>query len=213
MRNPWINQFCKKRKNAWYVKIDEKWVSDWFNQHGIDELFPHFKMAMRLITNRTGSKWLSLTQNEIATINTEAEHIYGLLHARYICQPRGLELMRRLYDKKLFGKCPRYACHGTQLIPMGTTFTPRKHSTKLFCPCCYDIYRAPNDMITDGAHFGPAFPHIFLLEYPDLDRHNKFTPFTLTAFGFPIRRSPEDEELPHDRTAHLEEFINTNEDK
>jgi casein kinase II subunit beta len=38
----------------------------------------------------------------------------------------------------------------------------------------------------DGAHFGTAFPHIFLVEFPDLNTRSEFVPFERNVFGFRV---------------------------
>ena len=103
---------------------------------------------------------------------------------------KGMQAMKEKYEKGIYGKCIRYGCHGVNLIPMGTTFTLRRHSAKLYCPKCCDIYRAPDNIILDGAHFGPAFPHMFLFEYKQFDKSKEFEPFEIKAFGFKIHKGP-----------------------
>ena len=185
--DPWINQFCKL--NQWYVPIDTDWAGDWFNQYGISTQFDEFDAAIELITDSHSEDWSHYSEEFISQVHQQALKIYGMLHARWICQPRGLSAMKEKYEKGLFGKCIRYGCHGTNLLPMGTTFTLRRHSAKLFCPKCCDIYRAPSPIVLDGAHFGPAFPHIFLCEYDQYDKSSEFEPFEIKAFGFKIHRS------------------------
>jgi casein kinase II subunit beta len=72
---------------------------------------------------------------------------------------------------------------------MGTTFVLRRHSAKLYCPSCCDIYRPPPAVTLDGAHFGPAFPHMFLFEFAQFDKSAQFKAFEMKAFGFKIHQT------------------------
>lgn len=202
--DPWIRQLCKNLQ--WYVQIDADWAGDWFNQYGISQQVEDFDAAIELITDQHSSEWSNYTDKKIISIHQQALKVYGMLHARWICQPKGMSLMKEKYEKGIFGKCPRYECHGTNMLPMGTTFTVRRHSTKLFCPNCYDIYRAPPNIILDGAHFGPAFPHMFLCDFQKFDKSKDFKPFELKAFGFKVHRKENSRYLVHSKNKYEEEI-------
>ena len=193
---PWIRQFC--HQNVWFAAVDADWAADWFNQYGINKSFDEFESAIELISDRHSDDWPKFSEEKITQIHQQALRIYGLLHARWICQPRGMAQMKEKYEQGVFGKCPRFGCHGTKVIPMGQTLTYRRHSAKLFCPKCYDIYRAPPEFVIDGAYFGPAFPHMFLSEYGQFDKHKDFKPFEAKAFGFKIHKSPHSPFKVHD---------------
>lgn len=210
---PWIKQFCSQPVNNWFVEIDPTWAADWFNQYGIKELFEDFDDAIELITDNKGKEWASYNEEDAIAINQQALRIYGMLHARWISQPKGMELMKQKYDQEIFGKCPRMGCNDTPLLPMGTTFTLRRHSVKLFCPCCRDIYKAPTYPVIDGAYFGPAFPHMFLSEYTKCDKTNNFKPFIQKAFSFTIRRPPKSKPLPHLSNIQEVDILETPEDE
>ncbi|OHS95307.1 Casein kinase II regulatory subunit family protein [Tritrichomonas foetus] len=201
---PFISQFCKI--NEWYVKVDREWAVDWFNTVLLDDMVPNFDLALEAIGDEHSDAWKYLDDSKIQNIILQASHLYGLIHARWICQNKGLNLMKQKYEKGIYGTCPRALCKNTPLIPMGTTLKPRRHTVKLFCPRCCDIYVAPKDVIIDGCHFGPAFPHIFLSEYDKFDLRKKFKPFIQRAFGFDIYRSCNARYLPHKTNKHENEF-------
>jgi len=200
-----IHHFCNRTEHSWYVSIDPEWAGDWFNQHGISSLFDDFDAAVELITDRHGEAWASLADRRVYEIHYQAVRIYGMLHARWICQPRGMAQMKLKVDDGVFGQCPRFACHGTNALPMGETLTVRRHTAKLFCPRCRDIYRTPSGVPVDGAHFGPAFPHMFLCEFTMFDKSAEFAPFEVRAFGFKVHRPPAARVPAHATNRHDEE--------
>jgi casein kinase II subunit beta len=205
--DPWITQFCADPANAWYVPIEPDWTADWFNQWGISNLFDHFDEAIELICDQRISRWEYMADDQIHEIQSQALRIYGMLHARWICQPKGMSAMREKYERGLFGECPRFGCKGIRLLPIGTTLVPRRHSVKLYCPCCCDVYRAPPAFANDGAHFGPAFPHMFLFEYSQYDVSKEFHPVERTAFGFRVRQPPKSRPNIHATNTHETERI------
>lgn len=70
-------------------------------------------------------------------LTESAKLLYGLIHARFICSSRGLDLMVYIYDKFLlslilfiqrkkyadghFGVCPRMCCHEQKVVPVRHT--------------------------------------------------------------------------------------------
>lgn len=202
---PWIKQFCSMPDHKWYVPIDREWAADWFNNYGMKELFPNYDIAINIISDQHSDEWAYLSDEDVSAILVQARQLYGLLHARWICQTKGLNQMKKKYEAGIFGVCPRFNCKGKHLLPMGTTLKPRHHSVKLFCPECCDIYLSPPNMRLDGAHFGPAFPHIFLSEFTNFNTSSQFEPYQLVAFGFPIRNTRNKYE-PHSTNYHEDEF-------
>ena len=201
---PWIKQFCSLPEHKWYVQIDTDWAVDWFNNYGLKEYFPNYEFALDMISDKHSHEWASMSDQNVSSIVIQAKQLYGLLHARWITQPSGLKQMKKKFESGVFGVCPRFNCKGQKLLPMGTTVKPRHHSVKLFCPRCCDIYVAPESMRIDGAHFGPAFPHLFLQEFGEFDGRREFQPTVLEAFGFPIHKSVKRFE-PHAKNEYEQE--------
>ena len=206
---PWIKQFCSLVENRWYVEIDRDWATDWFNNYGMRNIFPNYDIALDIISDSHSDDWMYLSDENLNSILSQAKQLYGLLHARWICQDSGLVQMKKKYKSGIFGECPRFNCRGQHLLPMGTTLKPRHHTVKLFCPQCCDIYSPPPTMKLDGAHFGPAFPHIFFSEYANLDTRRFFRSFKLFAFGFPIKKSRK-RFRPHDTNYHENDIMKVN---
>lgn len=111
------------------------------------------------------------TSSDASVIESSAELLYGLIHARYITSRPGIQQMMEKYELSHFGFCPRVYCSGTKVLPVGLTDTPGQQTVKLFCPSCLDVYTPPNSRFqaVDGAFFGTTFPCLFFMTYPDLD--------------------------------------------
>ena len=75
------------------------------------------------------------------SIESAAELLYGLIHARFIITPRGLSAMLDKYKNTHFGRCPRAFCQGQPVLPVGQSDVPRMHTSKVFCAKC--SVRAP----------------------------------------------------------------------
>lgn len=106
-------------------------------------------------------------QNEL--IESAAEMLYGMIHARYILTSKGMAAMVRLqyqlslcvqalssrrltlltlfellqldkYKNYDFGRCPRVYCSGQPCLPVGQSDIPRSSTVKIYCPRCEDLY-------------------------------------------------------------------------
>ena len=208
---PWIKQFCKLPENNWFAEIDRSWAADQFNNYGLQDLIPNYELALNLISDQHSKDWIQLSDQDVSSILVQAKTLYGLLHARWICQTRGLYQMKMKYNSGIFGICPRACCKNVPLIPMGTTFKLRRHSVKMFCPCCYDIYSPPHFASNiDGAYFGPSFPHIFLLENQEFDLHHQFQALPLSIYGFNIHDSVRQRFEPHKNNCQKDEYPESN---
>jgi casein kinase II subunit beta len=148
-------------------------------------------------------EWYYLTDEQVQALHDQAKQLYGLIHARWICTNPGLEAMfKKVFRSRRYGVCPRFHCRGMPLMPVGLSPIPNRHSVKLFCPRCADLYRA--DQMIDGAYFGPAFPSVFLVAHPSKDGRRKFVKGEQKLFGFAIRANRLDEG-PHASNHHLAE--------
>lgn len=101
--------------------------------------------------------------------------------------------MRLKYERAVFGRCCRYSCNQSHLLPFGLSAEPGIHNVKLFCPCCKEIYNptAVGQRQTtkiDGAYFGSTFTQYFILTYPHLVKAPK--PYVHpTIHGFRLHAS------------------------
>lgn len=103
-------------------------------------------------------------------METAAEVLYGLIHARYILTGRGMHRMFDKFQDAEFGTCPRVCCQGQHCLPVGMSDQQRSYPVNVYCPRCQELYypRSTKQAGLDGAYFGTTFAHMFLLTYPDL---------------------------------------------
>ncbi|KAL3234809.1 Casein kinase II subunit beta [Nakaseomyces bracarensis] len=159
----------------------------------------------------TGSSNKTMVNRNI--IGHAAEQLYGLIHARYILTKPGLQAMAEKFDHKDFGICPRYFCHGMQLLPCGLSDSIGKHAVRLYCPSCQDLYlpQSSRHLCLEGAYWGTSFPGVFLKHFKELEeyveRKNKET-YDLKVFGFKIN----DQAVSGPRMKWLRQYPVTEED-
>ena len=207
---PWIHQLCSQPQFSFYAEVDLEYASDWFNHYGLKEMVERFDEALELISDCHSKKWSELSEETVREILDDAIHLYGLIHARWIMQPKGLAQMKEKFEAGVFGECPRFACNGQKVLPIGETAIPHRHSAKVFCPKCRDVYR-PDGPAIDGAHFGTAFPHAFLIEFPALDVRKEFKTYEPSVFGFKIHQRLNERFMAHSRNDY--EYSESEEDE
>mmetsp|Transcript_1394 Transcript_1394/g.4290 ORF Transcript_1394/g.4290 Transcript_1394/m.4290 type:complete len:215 (+) Transcript_1394:130-774(+) len=182
----WIAWFCSLKGNEFYCEIEEDFIQDDFNLSGLSNLVPYYHYALDVILDVEVQDVLSEQQSEL--IESAAEMLYGLIHARYILTTRGMIAMMEKYKHAHFGRCPRYLCNNQPCLPTGTSDVFRTATVKLFCPNCQDLYfpRSKYQGNVDGAYFGTTFPHLFLMTYSHLKHRKNCTTYTPRIFGFKV---------------------------
>ncbi|XP_034932559.1 casein kinase II subunit beta-2 isoform X3 [Populus alba] len=161
----WISWFCNLRGNEFFCEVDDDYIQDDFNLCGLSTQVPYYDYALDLILDVESSHE---EQNEL--VESAAEMLYGLIHARYILTSKGMAAMLDKYKNYDFGRCPRVHCCGQPCLPVGQSDIPRSSNIKIWCPRCDDIYypRSKYQGNIDGAYFGTTFPHLFLMTYGHL---------------------------------------------
>ncbi|ABO94754.1 predicted protein [Ostreococcus lucimarinus CCE9901] len=184
----WIAWFCGLKGNELFCEVDEEYIQDDFNLSGLSSSVPYYDYALDTILDvERGHSTLSEQQQEL--VESAAEMLYGLIHARYILTQRGMTLMLEKYKQNHFGRCPRFMCANTPCLPVGTSDIFRTATVKIFCPKCKDIYfpRSKYQGNTDGAYFGTTFPHLFLMSFKHLQTPKQTDLYEPRIFGFKIR--------------------------
>ena len=201
----WIAWFCSLKGNEFYCEIEEEFIQDDFNLSGLSNLVPYYHYALDVILDVEVQECLSEQQNEL--VESAAEMLYGLIHARYILTTKGMITMMEKYKHAHFGRCPRYLCNNQPCLPAGTSDVFRTATVKLFCPNCQvranirassisidfwksqDLYfpRSKYQGNVDGAYFGTTFPHLFLMTYTHLKHRKNCTTYIPRIFGFKVK--------------------------
>ena len=123
-------------------------------------------------------------------VDSAAELLYGLIHARFVLTNKGLDAMAEKYEEVDFGRCHRVLCDGQPVVPMGQADAPRKFTVSVFCPRCNDIYfpKSSRHGNVDGAFFGTTFPHLFFLIFKEFRPPPPKTLYTPRIYGFRVYR-------------------------
>ena len=169
MEVTWKQWFMSLRGNDFFCEVDDEYIEDDFNLTGLNAMIPYYDFALDVILDVDISTE-NLSEEQKDVIDTAAEVLYGLIHARFILTARGQEAMLEKYAAGEFGRCPRVCCGGHHLLPVGQSDVPRNASVQVFCSKCQDIFHPNNTRQNniDGAFFGTTFCHLFLLTHPDV---------------------------------------------
>ncbi|OHT08534.1 Casein kinase II subunit beta [Tritrichomonas foetus] len=203
-RNPEMTEMCQDWKlnflrcNPWLVNIPEDYISDRFNVFGLNDEFQFFLICCDIINGKTNLN--AIAHCNIREIREQLPYVYGMIHARYILSPEGLNAILDRYKTKVYGTCPRVYCQDEALLPIGPSSKLNESKVKTFCPVCREIFEPRPKIDLDGAFFGPNMAHIFIDEMKLMRRRANYVPFNHNAFGFRIRSpffgtaKPEEEE-------------------
>ncbi|CCK70076.1 casein kinase 2 regulatory subunit CKB1 KNAG_0D03300 [Huiozyma naganishii CBS 8797] len=221
----WIPSFCARFGHEFFCQVPVEFIEDDFNMTSLPQEVPHYRKALDLIldletmSEDEGSPTAadSIETDDPASrsiIEHSAEQLYGLVHARFILTKQGLQAMAEKFDHKVFGTCPRYYCSGMQLLPCGLSDTVGKHTVRLYCPSCQDLYlpQSSRYLCLEGAFWGTSFPGVFLKHFKELEdyveRKSKES-YSLKVFGFKIS----DQAISGQRMHWLRQYPETEEEK
>ena len=185
----WITWFCNLKGNNFFCKIDEDYIQDDFNLTGLSALVPYYDYALDMMFD-VDIPIDNLNEDQQEMIETAAEVLYGLIHARFILTTRGMQRMYEKFFNVDFGRCPRVYCQGQNVLPVGLSDTPRNFSVNLYCPRCQELYypRSSKHANLDGAYFGTTFPHLFMLAHPELIPPKSQQAYVPRIYGFRISK-------------------------
>ncbi|CAK7356245.1 unnamed protein product [Dovyalis caffra] len=207
----WISWFCNLRGNEFFCEVDDDYIQDDFNMCGLSSQVPYYDYALDLILDVESSHGDMFTEEQNELVESAAEMLYGLIHARYILTSKGMAAMLDKYKNYDFGRCPRVYCCGQPCLPVGQSDIPRSSTVKICCPRCDDIYYPRSkyqgsilyciqfsftayDLLPllcldiDGAYFGTTFPHLFLMTYGHLKPQKVVQSYVPRVFGFKLHK-------------------------
>ena len=185
-----VSWFCSLKGNEFFAEVEHDFMQDDFNLTGLSAQVPYYEYALDTILDAEQAATARFSKDQQEAIESAAELLYGLIHARYIITPRGMAAMLEKYKLVHFGRCPRVHCQGQPALPVGQSDLPRMHTTKIYCCRCEDIYypRSSRQANVDGAYFGTTFCHLFLQSYWELQPQPASTIYVPRIFGFKIHR-------------------------
>lgn len=88
----WITWFTNLNGNDFFCEVDEEYIQDDFNLTGLSSMVPYYDYALDLILDAQ-IPVDSLTEEQQEIVETAAEVLYGLIHARFILSSRGMQRM------------------------------------------------------------------------------------------------------------------------
>ncbi|EDO40624.1 predicted protein [Nematostella vectensis] len=206
----WIHRFCTKLGNDFFCEIEKEYVRDQSNLVGLDEEVSCFSQALSVILDRTDKtdddfvrfSKISYQPNGMdKTVAKAAEHLYGLIHARYILSERGCKKMLYKYLQGDFGHCPRVLCSNANVLPIGLSDQAGEEMVKIYCPKCNEVYepRQLKYCYIDGAYFGTSLPHMVFMVYPDYRPDITSEHYVPRLYGFKLHGTSYSQNITENR--------------
>jgi len=183
----WINWYIHLKGNDFFCEVDEEYIQDDFNLTGLSNMVPFYDYALDMMLD-IDIPADHLSDEQVDVVETAAEVLYGLIHARYILTTKGMQRMYEKYNNLDFGRCPRVYCSGQGLLPVGMSDLPRNYSINLFCPRCLELYypKSQKQANLDGAYFGTTFSHLLMMIHPQVVPQRTTQTYVPKIFGFKI---------------------------
>lgn len=184
----WISWFCGLKGNEFFCEVEDDYIGDDFNLSGLSSQVPYYEYALDMVLDNDPPTEVVLTDDQHELLESAAEMLYGLVHARYIVTQRGLQSMLEKYKNCDFGRCPRVLCEGQPCLPVGQSDIPGISTAKIFCPKCEDIFYPRNEYqcSIDGAYFGTTFPHLLFMTFPAYRPVKSKEVYVPRVFGFKL---------------------------
>lgn len=164
--------------------MDTEFITDRFNLTGLNAEVSEMQECINIITDAYDDP----ERDNGSALERMSEHLYGLIHARYILTTRGLQKMLEKYKNCDFGRCPRVLCHLHPLLPIGLHDTARMSTVKLYCAKCEDIYtpKSSRHASIDSAYFGTTFPGMLFQMFPQVLPNRSNERYVTKIFGFQV---------------------------
>jgi casein kinase II subunit beta len=141
------------------VEIEDYFLQSAVSYYDLSTKVNHYRRAVEIV--KGGSYDLSnVTQEQVDRLAIATRKLYGLLHERFVITDEGIHKLTTKVNAGVYGRCPRIACKGAAMIPMGFSLDPDVGTANVWCPKCHDVYSGRTNL--DGAYFGPDLPMMYL---------------------------------------------------
>jgi casein kinase II subunit beta len=189
----WIEWFCHlKGDDEFFVEVDEDYIQDDFNLTGLSTQVPYYEHALNMILDFEDQDD-QLPEDQQPLVETAAQMLYGLIHARFILTNRGMQAMLEKVTNYTYGTCPNYYCEQNRVavLPIGTSDLLRQSSCKVYCAACNEIYFPKSSRLDclDGAYFGSSFAHLYFMVFPHLLPTPAPKLYVPKMYGFKVHKS------------------------
>jgi casein kinase II subunit beta len=118
---------------SWLVEIEDYYLQSAVSYYGLSSLVPYYSRALGVIRG-SPMNISKLSPEKLEKLQDGCYKLYGLLHQRFVITEEGLHKLHRKYSRGIYGKCPRYACNGQCLLPMGLSNELGISPVKLWFP-------------------------------------------------------------------------------
>ena len=93
MRRRRVSWFCSLKGNEFFAEVEHDFMQDDFNLTGLSAQVPYYEYALDTILDAESAASARFSKDQQEAIESAAELLYGLIHARYIITPRGMAAM------------------------------------------------------------------------------------------------------------------------
>jgi casein kinase II subunit beta len=95
----WVEWFQTLRGNELFCTVDSDFLLDRFNLTGLNTEVSHFGLAYEIVTDALAHE---LDPDMWDEAEKSARHLYGMIHARFILQSKGLHKMNEKHKRSAF---------------------------------------------------------------------------------------------------------------
>uniref|UniRef100_A0A0G4HW01 Casein kinase II subunit beta n=1 Tax=Chromera velia CCMP2878 TaxID=1169474 RepID=A0A0G4HW01_9ALVE len=193
----WVEWFCNLKGNEYFVEVDEDYVQDDFNLTGLANIIPFFDHALNMILDiedNDSDVAEPVPDEQYPLVESAAQMLYGMIHARYVLTTRGLQAMLEKYQACLYGQCPNVLCENQPMMPIGLSDNLRHSAAKVYCPRCQEVYQPRSSRLNtlDGAYFGTTLAPLFFMTYADTVPTTVRSYYVPRIYGFKVSSTVKD---------------------